>query len=101
MYTIPVSNEVQRAKQAKVQKMKDSQTQVNALIKPLTPITVNLPFIHPKLFAPLVGVTQDTITAWIDRGYIPTTKVGRYRMINLVQVQHNLSTTGTVNGGAA
>lgn len=80
--------------------MTDFPNQVNDLIKASSPISVNLPFIHPSVFAPLVGVTQDVVTAWIDRGYIPTTKVGRYRMINLVQVNRNLEATGTVHGGA-
>lgn len=81
--------------------MSESTQQVNGLIQAHTPIAVTLPFIHPSLFAPLIGVSQDVVDGWIQRDYIPTTKVGRYRMINLVQVQQNLQTTGTVHGGAA
>lgn len=36
-----------------------------------------------EAFASHVGVSVDTVTGWINRGYIPTFEVGRYRLVNL------------------
>lgn len=42
-----------------------------------------VPLMSRVLFAQQVGVTEDTVTGWINRGYIPTVEVGRYRLVNL------------------
>lgn len=42
-----------------------------------------VPVMSRTLFAQLVGVTEDTVTGWINRGYVPVVEVGRYRLINL------------------
>ena len=34
-------------------------------------------------FAELVGVSADVVRGWIEKGHIPTTKIGRYRLINV------------------
>ncbi len=44
----------------------------------------------PVRFAELTGVTLDTIRGWINRDQIPTTKIGRRRMINLVLLEKEL-----------
>lgn len=42
-------------------------------------------------FAELVGVSVDTVTAWIKRGYIPSVPVGKYRLVNLVKLHTELA----------
>jgi excisionase family DNA binding protein len=42
-------------------------------------------------FAELVGVSVDTVTAWIKRGYIPSVAVGKYRLVNLVKLHTELA----------
>lgn len=42
-----------------------------------------VPMMSRTLFAQLVGVTEDVVTGWINRGYIPVIEVGRYRLVNL------------------
>ena len=34
-------------------------------------------------FAELVGVSSEVVRGWIDKGYLPTQKVGRYRLVNI------------------
>lgn len=38
---------------------------------------------HRDRFAELVGVSVDVVNGWINRGYLPTYEVGKYRLINL------------------
>lgn len=42
-----------------------------------------VPVMARSLFAQHVGVSEDTVTGWINRGYIPVVEVGKYRLINL------------------
>lgn len=42
-----------------------------------------VPVMSRDLFAQQVGVSLDTVTGWINRGYIPVVEVGRYRLVNL------------------
>ena len=37
-----------------------------------------------RKFAELVGVTMGVLEGWINRGYIPTIKIGKHTLINLV-----------------
>lgn len=57
-------------------------------------ITVNIdslvPLMHPEKFAESIGRSKGVIGGWIDQGYLPTVKVGRYQMINLVLLTENL-----------
>jgi excisionase family DNA binding protein len=34
-------------------------------------------------YAELVGVSQRVIEAWIKRGYLPTVKIGKRRLVNV------------------
>lgn len=43
-----------------------------------------VPVMSRRKFAELVGVTEDTVTGWINRGYLPVVEIGRYRLVNLV-----------------
>ncbi|OAM52699.1 hypothetical protein A7981_04400 [Methylovorus sp. MM2] len=55
-------------------------TQVDASQLPSVPV------MSRKKFADLVGVTEDTVTGWINRGYLPVVDIGKYRLINLALV---------------
>ncbi|MEZ0233098.1 MAG: hypothetical protein ACAH12_09685 [Methylophilaceae bacterium] len=46
----------------------------------------SVPVMSRKKFADLVGVTEDTVTGWINRGYLPVVDIGKYRLINLALV---------------
>ncbi|HEY8037306.1 MAG TPA: hypothetical protein VIF37_17125 [Methylobacter sp.] len=49
-----------------------------------------IPFMVPGKFAESIGLSEGVVGGWIDQGYIPTVKVGRYRMINMVVLVANL-----------
>lgn len=42
-----------------------------------------VPVMSRRKFADLVGVTEDTVTGWINRGYLPVVEIGKYRLVNL------------------
>jgi predicted site-specific integrase-resolvase len=42
-----------------------------------------VPVMARSLFAQHVGVSEDTVAGWINKGYIPVIEVGKYRLINL------------------
>lgn len=46
----------------------------------------SVPVMSRKKFADLVGVTEDTVTGWINRGYLPVVEIGKYRLINIALV---------------
>ncbi len=43
-------------------------------------------------YAQLVGVTPDVVRAWRARGYLPTVRVGKYTLVNLVEVARRCET---------
>jgi hypothetical protein len=49
-----------------------------------------IPFMTPDKFAEAIGLSKGVIGGWIDQGYLPTAKIGRYRMINMVVLVANL-----------
>lgn len=49
-----------------------------------------IPFMTPDKFAEAIGLTKGVVGGWIDQGYLPTAKIGRYRMINMVLLVTNL-----------
>lgn len=49
----------------------------------LLPTSVATPLLTRERFAALVGVSQDTVNKWIDRGYIPVVSVGRWSLVNV------------------
>lgn len=57
-------------------------------------ITINLmiplPFIRPEHLAEQIGLSPGVVGGWLDNGYLPTVKVGKYQMINLVLLSENL-----------
>ena len=44
----------------------------------------SIPVMGQKKFADLAGVTEGVLEGWINRGYIPTIKIGKHTLINLV-----------------
>jgi hypothetical protein len=42
------------------------------------------PVMHKERFAEWVGVSVGVVEGWSDRGYIPTVKIGKHVMVNLV-----------------
>lgn len=55
-------------------------TQLDASQMPSAPV------MSRKRFADLVGVTEDTVTGWINRGYLPVVEIGKYRLVNIALV---------------
>lgn len=53
-------------------------------------IEAGVPLMHPEKFAEQVGRSPGVIGGWIDSGFLPTVKVGRYQLINLVLLTENL-----------
>jgi len=49
-----------------------------------------IPFMTPDKFAESIGLSKGVVGGWIDQGYLPTAKIGRYRMINMVVLVANL-----------
>lgn len=43
----------------------------------------SIPVMSREMFARLVGVSEDTVNGWVNRGYLPTFEMGRYRLINV------------------
>lgn len=42
-----------------------------------------VPVMAMDRFAELVGVSPGVVQGWVERGYLPTTKIGRYRLVNI------------------
>lgn len=42
-------------------------------------------------FAESAGITLDTVRGLVRKGYLPTVKIGRYAMVNLVALNRELS----------
>lgn len=45
-----------------------------------------LPCITKERFADLVGTSPSAVQGWINRGYVPTAKTGKYRLIDLTKL---------------
>ncbi|MEQ3693608.1 MAG: helix-turn-helix domain-containing protein [Thalassolituus sp.] len=54
---------------------------------PTSSASVNAgPLVTKKLFSQLTGLTEETIRGMIDRGHLPTVKVGKHRMVNVALI---------------
>jgi excisionase family DNA binding protein len=60
--------------------MEDLQQNVQA------PAVNSGPLVTKKLFSQLTGLTEETIRGMIDRGHLPTVKVGKHRMVNVALI---------------
>lgn len=41
------------------------------------------PFVTQQLFSELSGLSEETIRGMVQRGYLPTTKIGKHRLVNV------------------
>ena len=41
------------------------------------------PLVTRERFSEMVGVTPDTVNKWIDRGFLPVFRVGRWSLVNV------------------
>jgi excisionase family DNA binding protein len=64
--------------------MERSGTPALALLS-ATPVMT--PVMTKERFAELVGVEVGVVRGMLDRGYLPTVKIGRHRLINLAALQ--------------
>ena len=48
------------------------------------------PLIHQSAFADYNGLSLNVVGAWVDKGYLPVVKIGKYTFINLVLLTENL-----------
>jgi hypothetical protein len=44
---------------------------------------VNVPVMEKGKFADLVGVDVGVVNGWIDKGYLPSMKLGKHRLVNI------------------
>ena len=59
----------------------ESQQLLTSMVVPPVPVMA------ADRFADLVGVSSEVVRGWIDKGYLPTMKIGRYRLVNLAALQ--------------
>ncbi|TCO81112.1 hypothetical protein EV699_110138 [Plasticicumulans lactativorans] len=57
-------------------------------------MTAFVPVMHKERFSELSGIELGVLDNWIDRGYVPTLKVGRHRLINLVLLMKECAEAG-------
>lgn len=50
----------------------------------------SVPVMSAERFASLVGVTHDVVRGWIDKGYIPSVPMGRWRLVNIALLTREL-----------
>ena len=48
-------------------------------------IAILAPEMTIEKYAEAVGVTPRVVRSWIERGYIPSVKVGKWRLVNVAQ----------------
>lgn len=49
-------------------------------------IGISTPLVTKGLFSQITGLTEEVIRGMIDKGHLPTVKIGRYRLINLTLI---------------
>lgn len=59
----------------------ESQQLLTSMVVPPVPVMA------ADRFAELVGVSSEVVRGWIDKGYLSTMKIGRYRLVNLAALQ--------------
>lgn len=50
-------------------------------------VPANVPVMTQERFAELTGLTVDTVYGHVRRGYLPSLKMGKYRLINIALFQ--------------
>ncbi|MCA6061682.1 helix-turn-helix domain-containing protein [Thalassolituus sp. ST750PaO-4] len=59
--------------------------EVNTIVN-TTPLASTGPIVTKRLFAQLTGLTEKTICGMVDRGHLPTVKIGKHRMVNVALI---------------
>ncbi|MAG66960.1 MAG: DNA-binding protein [Pseudomonadales bacterium] len=49
-----------------------------------------------EIFAAMLGVSVDTVIAWIQSKTVPSVKMGRPRLVNLAQIRTDLANGKTI-----
>ncbi|MBE0471335.1 MAG: hypothetical protein IBX55_17715 [Methyloprofundus sp.] len=49
------------------------------------------PLMHASKFAEISGLSLGVINGWIRQDYLPTVKIGKYSMINMISLTNQLS----------
>ena len=44
------------------------------------------PVVTKKLFSQLTGLSEETIRGMINRGHLPTVRIGRHRLVNVALI---------------
>ena len=44
------------------------------------------PVVTQKLFSQLTGLSEETIRGMINRGHLPTVRIGRHRLVNVALI---------------
>ena len=63
---------------------------------PNTQPLIAVPEMTMEQYALAVGVTTGTVEKWVTRGYLPSFKLGKYRMVNVMQRIQELGDTPEV-----
>ena len=66
--------------------MKEPQLALDTIAVP-----VFVPTLTIEKYAHTIGVSPDVVDGWIKRGYIPTVKIGRRRLVNIAAMTRELS----------
>ena len=48
-------------------------------------VAITIPEMTMEQYARCVVVTTGTVEKWVERGYLPSLKLGKYRMVNVIQ----------------
>lgn len=56
----------------------------------LQKLLVAPPVLQWRDFANWIKVSEDVVEMWVRRGYLPTVKIGRYRMVNVALLSQQL-----------
>lgn len=64
----------------------------------VTPINLSIvsPISSQEQFAGLIGVTVDTVRGWVEKGVVPTVKIGKRRFINNIKFSNQLNSEKTI-----
>ena len=54
------------------------------------PIPVSTPLATKERFSEMTGLGEDVIRGMIERGHLPSVKVGRYRLVNVALLNQEL-----------
>ncbi len=49
-------------------------------------VDIQVPFVHPDKFSELIGLRRSIVQGWLNSGYLPTVKRGKYTLVNLSQL---------------